>query len=258
MIDLITSPVPSLSYLNKALFKYIANHPLIINPPVFHPITKERVEIERYKLFNGIELESGLACSIFPHYQDPPTAPDPSSHNVSALFSPHNLGPDGNDQAVYHFVIKFHYSNLILGNQVEGDDITLVNREAATHPNQILLTSFSKKNVELQINPGADIIGNYLEILRLVIEDPIHKAVYQPFIEVDSIELLLINLRSVPWEKKKEIYFHEGEALIRIDSYVSRGWRDKFLHKIKDINLHVMPDEAPKPYTQVPERHAKC
>lgn len=254
MLDLVTSPVPSLSYLNKALYKYIANHPLIINPPVFHPLTQERVHIEKYKLFNGIELESGLICSIYPHYQDPPGAPDPSSHNVSALYTPHNLGPDGNDHAVYHFVVKFHYSNMILGNRVEDRDLIDVPLEAVTHPNQILLTSTARKDVELYINPGSDIIGNYLEILRLVIEDPLHRAAYQPMTEVDSIELLLINLRSVPWEKKREIYFHEGEALIRIDSFISRGWRNRFLHKIEDFNLNVMPETQ----TKVPVRYEIC
>jgi hypothetical protein len=254
VIDLVSSPIPSITYLTKSLYKYIANHQLIINPPVFHPLTGERVYIDRYKLFNGIELQKGLTCSVFPHYQDPPTPPDPSSKNVSALYLPHNLGPDGNDHAVFHVCIKFHFTNVILGNKVEDPLLITVPLEAVTDPSQILLTSTATKQVELYINPGSDIIGNYLELIRLVIEDPIHRSIYQPLVEVDSIELLFTNLRAVPWEKKREIYFHEGEALIRIDSYVSRGWRNRFLNRVKEVNLHTGSEHS----KQVLERKDIC
>jgi hypothetical protein len=239
MIDLISSPIPSLTSLSRLLYKYVSTHPLVINPPIFHPITKKRVLIDRYKLFNGVELQEGLTCSIYPHYQDPPTPPDPSSKNVSALYMPHNLGPDGNDHAVFHLCIKFHFASLILGNKSEDKNLITVPSEAVTHPSQILLTSRSTKELDLYINPGSDIIGDYLELIRLVIEDPIHRSIYQPLTEVDSIELIFVNLRALPWEKKREIYFHEGEALIRIDSYVSRGWRNRFLSQVKEINLDV-------------------
>jgi len=29
------------------------------------------------------------------------------------------------------------------------------------------------------------------------------------------------------WEEDDTIYFQEGQALIRFDSYITRGWRDK-------------------------------
>lgn len=253
MIDLVSAPIPSLTSITRLLYKYVANHPLIINPPIFHPLSKERVRIDRYKLFNGVELQDGLTCSIYPHYQDPPTPPDPSSKNVSALYMPYNLGSEGNDHAVFHVCIKFHFASLILGNKLDDLDLIRVPIEAVTHPSQILLTSTASKDVDLYINPGSDIIGDYLELIRLVIEDPVHKVAYQPLTEIDSIELIFVNLRALPWEKKREIYYHEGEALIRIDSYVSRGWRDKFLSKVKDINLSMG-----EPRNQVLERKDIC
>lgn len=255
MIDLVGSPIPSLTNLTKGLYSYIVNHPLIINPPVFDPISGKRVFIDRYKLFNGIELNTGLTCSIYAQYQDAPTPPDPASKNVSALYMPHNLGPEGNDHAIFHMCVKFHYANVILGNKSEDASLIKVPAEAITDPSQILLTSTASKEVDLYINPGSDILGNYLELLRLVIEDPSHKIFYHPLIEVDSIELIFTNLKAVPWDTKKGIYFHEGEALIRIDSYVSRGWRNRFLNKVKDINLTLEPEKRNK---QVLERQDIC
>lgn len=246
MINPVSSPVPSLTSLVYLLFRYISKHPLIISPPVFHPLTGERVYIQRYKLFNGIELQQGLSCSIFPHYQDGVTPPEPNTTNVSAIYEPHDLGTQSQDRAVYHLVVKFHYANSILGNKVEDPYLIQIPVEAVTHPDQILLTSAATKAIDLYINPGSDIIGNYLEILRLVIEDNTHKRAYYPLIDIKSFEVSFVNLKSVPWEQKKEIYFHEGEALIRMDAFISRGWRDNFFSTIKNINL-LSDDTPPKP-----------
>lgn len=253
MISPLSSPIPSLTSLVYILFRYISRHPLIISPPVFHPLTGERVLISRYRLFNGIELLPGLSCSIFPHYQDGATPPEPNTTNVSALYEPHDLGTDSYDRAVYHIVVKFFYSNMILGNKVEDPNLIEVPLESITYPDQILLTSNRTKTIELYINPGADILGNYLELLRLVIEDSTHKQSYYPLIDIKSFEMSFANLRSIPWEQKKEVYFHEGEALIRLDGFVARTWR--IPTSIQSINL--LTNDTP-PKTPSMEINNKC
>lgn len=240
MLNRIGSPLPSLTTLTYGVYSHIVRHPLIISPPIFHPLSGERIYISKYKLFNGVELDQGLSCSIFPYYQAAAILPEPRTANASALYSPEHMGK-GIDLAVYHIAVKFHYGNNILGNKLEEDELVYVPSESVTHPDQILLTSLVGKKVDLYINPGSDIIGNYLELLRLVIEDEEFNDI-KDGLNIKSMELLYTNLRSTPWEKDKGIYFHEGEALIRFDAYVSRGWRDRFKVPISDLRLSVQGD----------------
>ena len=237
MINRLGPPLPSLTSLTYSLFSYISKHPLIISPPVFHPLQGNKVLIERYRLFNGIELDQGLACSIFPYYQEATTLPEPRTVSASALYVPENVGNATHDRAVYHIAVRFHYGNNILGNKLEDEDLIYVPSESLTHPDQILLTSRTNRKVDLYINPGSDIIGNYLEVLRFVITDPEYGREFMRSNNVKSMEMLYSNIKSIAWEKDKGIYFHTGEALIRFDAYISRGWRDRFNVPITDVRL---------------------
>lgn len=227
-------PIPSLPALCFTLLEYISNHPLIVKPPVFHPLSNEVVYIDRYRLYNGIELNPGLTCSIFPHYLDSDTLPEPTSLNVSSLYKPENIGPNSYDKAIYHIGVRFNYASSTIGNKVSA----YANKDSTTHPDQILLTELGTKEIDLYINVGTIIIGYYLEVLRLVIEDEAYKPSFQNLMRVGSLELLYTNLKSSPWEKDTNVYFQEGEALIRLDGFISRGWRDKFLQLVTDININ--------------------
>lgn len=240
MINRLSSPLPSLTSLTYSLFSYISNHPLIISPPVFHPLEGTRVDIRRYRLFNGVELDQGLCCSIFPYHQESATLPEPRTTSASALYFPENVGNGTHDKAVYHIAVRFHYSNNALGNQVDDETLIYVPSESVTHPDQILLTSRTSKKIDLFINPGLDIIGNYLELLRYVISDDEYSKDFRRQSGIKSMEMLYSNLRSIAWEKDKSIYFHTGEALLRIDAFLSRGWRDRFNVPIKEFNLELM------------------
>lgn len=237
MINRLGPPLPSLTSLTYGLFTYISKHPLITSPPIFHPLEGGKVYIQRYRLFNGIELDQGLSCSIFPYYQEATNLPEPRTINASALYLPENMGNGTHDKAVYHIAIRFHYGNNILGNKLEDEDLVYVPSESLTHPDQILLTSRTNRKVDLYINPGSDIIGNYLELLRFVITDQDYGKDFRKEMSIKSMEMLYSNIRSIAWEKDKGIYFHTGEALIRFDAYISRGWRDRFNIPISEINI---------------------
>lgn len=245
MFNRLGPPLPSLTSLTYGLYTHISRHPLIVSPPIFHPLEGERIYIQRYKLFNGIELDQGLSCSIFPYFQDAAILPEPRTANASALYMPENLGRGTHDLGVYHIAVRFHYGNNILGNKVEDGDLVYVPSESVTHPDQILLTSLTSRKVDLYINPGSDIIGNYLELLRLVVEDEEFSQRLKGELNIKSMELLYSNLRSTPWEKEKGIYFHSGEALIRFDAYLSRGWRDRFNIPISELNIATPGDKKP-------------
>jgi len=228
-------PLPSLPYLCEYFFRLIGNHPLIANPVVRHPLTDERVYIERYKLYNGIETEEGLACSIFPHSTptDGLSLPKPAEVSTSALFGSGDdptLGVTVED-VIYHIGIKLHYACNIKGNLHPSDPFRTLPVDAAIHPSHELKYDIGTKVVPVNINPGIYIIGEYMELIRLAIHDrnnaDVKRLMDVPY-HPKRVEVLYFNLKTAPWEKDRSVYFHEGEILIRIDDKVSKGWRSRF------------------------------
>lgn len=233
-IDL-TSPNTSITNVTKCIFKYIITHPLVINPPVYHPLTKEKVEIHNYRLYDGINFSKGLTCSIFP------------TANKTITYEPYDLGQEGIDKVTYYISIKFYYNELSYKRKEVEEGITNTYKEAVINPEdplyanviekQILLTTQTEKNVNLEIDPGIEIIGNYIEIFRLILNDPIHKSIFP--MQVSSFESIEAVLDTGRWEEKEKIYFQEGTLHMRLDAYVSRGWRNRFVEPLKDLNIRI-------------------
>lgn len=206
---------PSLNSLTKGLFRYIANHPFVINPQVCHPLSDEQIYVTKYRTYDGIHLESGLTCSI---YADTP--------RPAAMFEPYDLGECGTDKATFFINIKYSYNEVILGNT--EDDPNLIEVPAWTEYGlgQNLLTSSSKKNVTLEINPGIEIIQDYLQLTKYIIDDFYHYQDF-PIPGIKSMQMVNQTVKTKRWEDDDTIYFQEGKALIRFDAYTTRGWRDK-------------------------------
>jgi hypothetical protein len=227
----ITTAVPSLPFLCRYIFRLLSTHPLIINPPIYHPVTGERVYIKGYKLFNGIETNLGLYCSIFPHSTptDGISLPKPADTSTSVLFEPQG---NGYDLAVYHIALKLHYNFSILGNKETNNDLIAVPLDAAIHPSQTPYAREGSRELELYYSPSLYIIGEYLELIRLAILDKEHTfsmpSVFRTSDIPRNIQVLYFNLKTPPWEKDKALYFHEGEILIRIDSILSKEWKSQF------------------------------
>jgi hypothetical protein len=233
-------PVPSIPYLCRALVDYIANHPLIINPPVYHPETGEQVFIDRYKTFPGLYFDEGLLCSVFGYYSSDGAPLAPGTNRVSAMYEVYNIGQTRNeDHVVYNIVIGLQHNSVM----VPVDDGKTVSTwaEAPLDYSQVLLTSNARKEVPLIINPSVNILGEYLEILRLVVSDPVYKR-FMP-IRCNSFEALYANLKAGRWEKDKNVYFHEAELLVRLDGYISRGWRDRFDVPVTNIEANLTINE---------------
>lgn len=230
----ILAPSSSLTNLTRSLFQFISNHPLIANPPILHPLTGEQVKIERYRLYDGLNTELGLTCSIFPFTgASGGTIPNPRTTSVSAMFDPYDIGQQGVDHAVYHIVVALFYNQVSIGNIIPS----IVPDTGITHPDQLLLTPDINKSVNLEVNPGVEIIADYLELLRLIISDLEYKPLWP--IPVNSFEAVYSLLNTADWEKDKNIYFQSGCLMTRLDAYVSRGWRDKFIQPLDDINVSV-------------------
>lgn len=229
------SPVPSIPYIVRCIFQYLANHPLFINPPIYHPTTDEQQFIKRYRLYSGINIPSdGVSVAVFPYSRD--GVPSPASNSTSAVFDPWDLGQRGYDKVTYYVVVAFYYNDLVLGNEAGDDKLTSV-PESVDFNNRNLRTSFSQKQVELEINPGMDILGEWLALTRLVINDIDYRPQFP--IAVNSFEILYENLKAQPWERGRNVFFQEGFAMIRLDAHISRGWRDKFDYGVQDFNVNI-------------------
>jgi len=218
-------PAPGLTNLIRCIFIYFSNHPLVINPIVRHPLTKEYIGISRYRLLDGQEVRDGLTCSIFAYAGNQGGIPSPSSRSVSSMFEPYDLGAQGVDMARFHIVIKFSYNEVSLNRELLDDNIIEVPAWSSFGVGQRLLTSNTKKSVKLEINPGIDIIQDYLMITKYILDDISHKRDF-PLEGISSSEMLSQNVKSIRWEEQDAIYFQEGVAMTQFDAYISRGWRD--------------------------------
>lgn len=231
-------PLPSLSYLCEYLYRHIATHPLIVKPVVFHPITGDRIYIDKYRLYNGIEItESGLTCSIFPHSTptDGLSLPKPQDTSVSVLFDNEEYLGNQVERAIYHVGLKLHLMESMLNIEHPSQAMRTIPIDAVIDPSQNLLTNMGNKEVSLEINPSSYVLSNYLELIRIALLDKQHtvELPYSP----SNIQVLYFNLKEGPWEKSRKLLFHEAEMLIRIDSVLGRGWRDRFNTPIESINV---------------------
>ena len=219
MASRLSPPIPNLTHLTRCLINYIANHPLIVNTTVHHPITGKPVSIESYRNFDGIELRKGLTCSVFP-YASSSNVPSPGSTNVSSYYDTYDLGSEGHDVARFNIAIKYSLNEVLLGNTTSMQ----VPISAIYGQGQKLLTSNTKRDVILEINPGIEIIQDYLSITKYIIDDIVYKKDFP--IAANSFQMMYQNVKSERWEEGDTIYFQEGVAMTLFEAYVSRGWRD--------------------------------
>ena len=215
-------PIPNLTIICRCLIQYIANHPLIINPVVRHPLSNEIIHINAYRNFDGYEVRNGLTCSVFAYPGAGGGIPSPNSTSTSAAFMPYEIG-QGQDIGRFHIVIKYSYNEVILGKVTEME----VPVSAIFGVGQKLLTSNTKKNVTLEINPGMEIIQEYLSITKTIIDDIVHKQDFP--MPANSFEILNFNVKSKRWEEDDTIYFQEGVAMTLFEAYMARGWRESLL-----------------------------
>lgn len=239
----LTAPVPSMTYIKYFLYVHLINHPLIINPPIYHPITGKQIKVEEWHLSNGKRLDVGkLFCSIFPYgnaieitAKVPPSPQNAASTSVA--YKESSMGGSSDKEATYSFIVKYHYNESAIGQRHPNTALTMVPTEAVTHPDQLLHTSSLLKQANLFVDPGSDILGDYLELTRLAIEDrQAARQILGPLV-IDRFEVLYANLIPMPWEQEDGIYIHEGELFVRLTTHLSSGWRDKFLQRIKSITV---------------------
>lgn len=225
------APLPTPLYLCQCLAQLIATHPLIVNQLV-GDLDGNPVPILKYKLFPGLHYEEGLMCSIYPYYTDGHIShPTNANPRLAATYSPYTLG-DHEDHATYYILVTLQHNSLMAPID-DGRTITVPLYAPLNHP--VLLTPSSTNELPLIVNPSLSVLSDYIELIRLVVSDPVSKQ-YIPF-RVNSLEVIHADLKLGRWEQHKNIYFHEADILVRLDAYISRGWRDRLLRPVDGITL---------------------
>lgn len=234
--------VPSIPYLAQLLFKILSNHPLLNSSLITHPIKNTPIPIKTFRFMDGFPLEASedsVVCAIFPSFAKE-TPASPSSTAVSTLYKSYDLGTSGYEEVIYHFVIKFFYQEVVLpGTFIETDKEAITSSSNhLINPSDFLLISQEEKEVQLSINPGLNIIGDYLELSRLALLDI--NALSETPLGIKSLEVIHQNYPSPKWDGDSNIFVHNGNLLLRVNAYSSRGWRDKFLVPMENFNLSLV------------------
>lgn len=234
--------VPSIPYLSQLIFKILSSHPLLNSSLVTHPTKNKPVPIKTYRFMDGFPLEATedtVVCAIFPSFAKE-TPASPSSTSVSTLYKSYDLGMSGHEEVIYHFVVKFFYQEVVLpGTYIESDkELITTSKDHLINQSDLLLISQEEKEVELSINPGLDIIGDYLELSRLALLDI--NALSDTPIGIKSLEVIHQNYPSPKWDGDSNIFVHNGNLLLRVTTYSSRGWRNKFLVPMENFNVSLV------------------
>lgn len=208
----IVAPLPNLNSLTKCLALYLAKHPLMSMNLIKHPLTKEPVNIESFRLYDGLEVKSGLNCAVYAH--------PGGSGSPSASFQPYDLGSRGTDKGEFFIIIKYFYNEVAINNETINNIPTTTTLSTGGN----LLTSNIERNVIIEINPGIEIIQEYLCLTKYILDDVDYKKDFP--MGVSSFQMLYQNVKTTRWEDNTSIYFQEGHAMTQFTGYVSRGWRD--------------------------------
>lgn len=227
--------LPSTSHICRTLALYLANHPLFIHPLVVNPVTNDPVRVSYWRLYDGLVADTEtLVCSIYPYSNT--EVPSPISQSASTSYMPFNLGSVGHEEVCYHILVKFNYNQIGIDQELpagnQRDKYLQVPIEAVIDPDQFLLRSKETKPITLLIQPAYEVIGEYVELTRLAINE-IKQESNSPHLK--SVEMVYANIKAGEWERAKNVIFHQGFVMLKVIAYVSRGWRDKFILPVETI-----------------------
>ena len=240
---------PSLPQLCRLLQVYLRAHPLFANGLVFHPLTKERVYVNKWRMYPGFLVDAGLlTCSVYPYSG----GASPNTKSASATYGAYDLGHEGHEEATYHVMVDFGMLDPAgpMG-QVDVSEVDLWESDpylTYLNSDNVLsrITGIASNTVE--IHPPREILGEYVELTRLAINDMNHRRLFQ--LNVRSMEMVNCQLVTMPWEKGTSLVLHQGLCMLKIVAYVARTWRP--IDYLKEIDVALkdgveVPIDPPTP-----------
>jgi hypothetical protein len=243
---------PTVKDLIYSAIAAIYNHRFIKNPIVYSPIPDNRgnyqpVSINRYRTYDGKELiEPGLTLAIFPASSNRAESSSYTNNPPnSATFTPFEIGKkDSNYQyeGIYKFVVGLYYQEVAINETKDLIYYTLKNKPEVIIEDRDIARErkanlWDAKKLNIEINPGEDILRDYLDVLRLVIEE----------LDVDGLlpwrvrgsQVTHFDFPTSSWSAKNEnIYFHYAYLYWEISMYTPAIFKkDEKIFPVDTITL---------------------
>ena len=218
---------PTLKEIIYTALTIIHNHPNIKKPIVTYPIPNSDgsftpVPIDKYRAYDGLELiEPGLTLSIFPKYT---STPESGNNSSTAKFNPYTLGNKDAGfmyEVTYRLVIDLVYQDIALNNDKQllyvRDKFNNVSPYQETLRDQTQDPFVEEHGLlNLEVNPAEDILRDYLEVIRLIIESIDY---YAPW-SIRSSSIISFDFPTSSWSNdSKNIYFHKAFMVWELGTY---------------------------------------
>lgn len=239
--------IPTIRNIINSTVVAINEHELIKNPPIYYPIpdsngNEEQIKVARYRNFDGQELvEPGLTISVFPSRKA-------ASGSLPVQFKPYTLGSkEGGFQyeVTLRLAVSVHYQdvaleqNSIFSYTVSSDNYKVINHDNVTKKGakkilKNLNENFTQqKTIAVEINPGEEIIRDYLFLLKYVLDA---NTLLLPW-SIKSSEIESIDLPTTEWDKTStNIYFHYGYLVWNLTLYLPGSLREITAPKVDTIS----------------------
>lgn len=238
------------------------------------------VKIERWLESGGIVLNNpspGLACAVYPAHTNRDVrrgAPSPSRERIlaSAVYDMYTLGAKqgGLEEVTYRLIIElsyqepaytgataklkyYHshptmvevahaYKTLFSDNPEFLAGLTTPG-EFGVHPwQQAYPDLFQPAELEIEINSGEEILRDYVELMRLVLNDI---SVLRPFMTKPGQVTMIDMPTGNPLSKGPNIYFHMAYLVWEICCHVPSSWQDVYFSLPNPSEIHIEPTPAP-------------
>lgn len=211
----------------------INNHRFIQNPIVFSPVPDSNgrinpISINRYRTYDGKELiEPGLTLAVFPASSNRSESSAYINQPAnSATFKTFELGPKNSKyqyDATYKLVVALYYQEVALNESKEVVYYEVKNKPEVIIENKNIARErkaklWDPKKLSIEINPGEDILRDYLDVLRLIIEE-ISIDGLLPW-RVRGSQVTEYDFPTTSWSANNEnIYFHYAYLYWELSMY---------------------------------------
>lgn len=245
--------LPTLRNIVYSTIAAIASHPIIKNPPVYYPVTtrtktEKQIKVNRFRAYDGIELiEPGLTISVFPAHAE-------KSDGGAVQFKPYTLGAQNTEflyQATYRLIISLAYQEVAIGEktrvnyyqnhyyfpteQPHGEQV--VTEEYKQYLRQKDNRPLDKGSVVVEINPGEDILRDYLDIMKIVLDDIRHLPPWN----IRSAQIVSYTFPTTSWLKQNtDVYFHTAYITWELVSFPPGSLRNLAMETPKDIKIELL------------------
>lgn len=237
---------PSLKDIIYTTLSVINNHPNIKEPIVKNPLPDingvfQPIPIVKYRNFEGLELpEGGLTLSIFPRHDRGNFS---YGAGQAAVYEPYTLGPKTQGflaEATYHIVVHLALRDVALGNfknlvylKDKFNNVTSSSKEELSSNTGEPEIFIKEESVPVEINAAEDILRDYLEIIRVILESIDY---YAPW-NLRSTTVSSLSFPTSSWDSdNKQLIFHQAYLNWDIATYAPVGVYDPTI--IKHLDFH--------------------